>query len=84
MNNKADTHQTYLTGKVVSAASPKTVIVAVIHQYRHPLYKKAVNRTTRFAVHNEHTELAVGDTVQIAECKPVSRTKHFRVVSKVG
>ena len=72
-----------LTGKVVSMGSAKTVIVAVVHQFRHPLYKKAVNRTTKFAVHNENTVLVVGDKVQITETKPMSRTKHFKIVAKV-
>ena len=71
-------------GKVVSVSSAKTVIVEVTHQYRHPLYKKAVNRMKRFAVHNESTPLVVGDNVQIAESKPISRTKHFIVVSKLA
>lgn len=84
MNKTEDTKKTYLTGIVVSAPLPKTVIVAVVHQFRHPLYKKAVNRTTRFAVHNENTVLAVGDTVHIVESKPISRRKHFIVISKVG
>lgn len=80
--NNTETKLITLTGKVVSARTPKTLIVAVIHQFRHPLYKKAVNRTTRFAVHNEHTDIVVGDTVEIAPCKPVSKTKHYVVVSK--
>ncbi len=83
MNKTEDTKKVFLTGKVVSAATPKTVIVEVVHQFRHPLYKKAVNRMTRFAVHNENTVLAVGDTVNIAQTKPVSRTKHFIVIAKV-
>jgi len=72
-----------ITGKVVSLSSEKTVIVEVVHQFRHPLYKKAVNRMTKFAVHNEDTALLVGDTVQIKQCKPMSRRKHFIVVKKV-
>ena len=83
MNNTTTKKKILLTGKVVSAATPKTVIVEVIHQFRHPLYKKAVNRMTRFAVHNENTELVVGDKVQIAQTKPMSRTKHFIVIAKV-
>jgi small subunit ribosomal protein S17 len=71
------------TGEVVSAKTPKTVIVAIISMHRHPLYKKAVRKTRRFAVHNESLTLAVGDTVRIQETKPISKTKHFIVLEKV-
>jgi len=83
--NKTDTKTKILyEGTVVSLSSAKTVIVAVVHQFRHPLYKKAVNRTQKFAVHNENTLLAVGDKVKIAETRPMSRTKHYKVVSKMA
>jgi small subunit ribosomal protein S17 len=72
-----------ITGKVESVKNTKTAIVSVMHEFRHPLYKKAVKRTRRFAVHNEKTELAVGDTVHIKETKPVSKTKHYIVVEKL-
>lgn len=73
-----------MIGQVVSVKTPKTIIVAVGSQSRHPLYKKMVRRTTKFAVHNESLELTVGDRVVIAETKPMSRTKHFVVVEKVN
>jgi len=71
-------------GMVVSSKTPKTVIVAVQSSYRHPLYKKAVRRTRRFAAHNESFELVMGDKVKMRETKPVSRTKHFIVFEKVN
>ncbi len=80
--HKQDTKKT-VTGRVVSV-SPKTVIVAVVHEFRHPLYEKAVKRTKKFAVHNENTELVVGDNVAIVETRPISRTKHFMVKGKLG
>lgn len=61
----------------------KTVIVSVMHEFRHPLYKKATKRMQRYAVHNEKTALSVGDTVKIAETKPISKTKHFKIVEKL-
>lgn len=67
-------------GKVVSVHSAKTVIVMVVHQFRHPLYKKAVNRMKRFAVDCGDRKLAVGDTVHIVQTRPISRTKHFKIV----
>lgn len=72
-----------LTGIIVSQATPKTVIVAVESFKRHPLYKKAVRRTKRFAAHNESLTLAVGDTIRMAETRPLSRTKHFIVTEKI-
>lgn len=69
-----------LEGKVVSMSSDKTVIVSVTHQFRHPLYKKAVNRMKRFAVDSSGKTLAVGDKVKIAETRPISRHKHFKVI----
>ena len=71
-------------GKVTSIGMQKTVTVEVEHEFRHPLYRKAVKRHRKFAVHNEIAGLAVGDKVQIRETKPVSRRKHFVVVAKAG
>lgn len=71
-------------GKVTSVGMQKTVTVVVEHIFRHPLYKKAVKRHHKFAVHNEIAGIAAGDKVQIRETKPVSRRKHFIVVAKAG
>lgn len=71
-------------GKVTSIGMQKTVTVVVEHLFRHPLYKKAVKRHRKFAVHNDIAGISVGDTVLIRETKPVSRRKHFVVVSKAG
>ncbi len=73
-----------LIGKVLSIKMAKTVIVEIIHEYRHPIYKKAVKRMKHYAVHNELEGIAVGDKVVIAETRPVSRRKHFIVVSRMG
>lgn len=81
MNNQ--TAGKILTGVVTSTKQTKTVVVRVGYQYRHPLYKKAMNRSKKFAVHYEGTGLAVGDTVRIQETKPISRRKHFIVLSKI-
>ena len=79
MNNKGK----ILTGTVVSAKTPQTVIITVASTHRHPLYKKAIRRTRRMAVHNTSLTLVVGDMVRVAETKPISRTKHFIVLEKV-
>ena len=72
------------TGRIVSAATPNTVIVAVGKELRHPLYRKVVRSTKRFAVHNASLTLAAGDRVTIAQTRPMSRTKHYEVVRKVS
>lgn len=82
--NKQKKVEKYLTGKVVSMGTEKTVIVSVIHEFRHPLYKKAVKRLERFAVHNENPEIVLGDMVKIEETRPISKTKHFKLIGKIG
>ncbi|HZD59958.1 MAG TPA: 30S ribosomal protein S17 [Anaerolineae bacterium] len=67
-------------GKVVSDAMDKTITVAVKSTVRHPLYKKVVSRTTKFKAHDEANEAKIGDTVQIMETRPLSKTKRWRVV----
>lgn len=70
------------TGKVISIKMKQTVVVEVEHLSRHPLYKKTVKRTKHFAAHYEGSNVAVGDTVTIQETKPISKTKHFKVIEK--
>ena len=72
-----------LIGTVVSTAMNRTIVVEVVRLSRHPLYKKTVKRTKNFAVDADPTTVAVGDTVKIAETKPVSKTKHFQLIGKV-
>ncbi len=70
-------------GTVTSLANQKTARVLVIRKWKHPLYKKYVKRTKNYACHVEDIKLELGDKVIIEECKPMSKTKKFRVVSKV-
>lgn len=72
-----------MIGEVVSTKGAKMVIVRVERIRRHPVYKKAIRKTKRFAAHNESENLVVGDRVVITETKPISKTKHFRVVKKL-
>lgn len=69
-----------LEGKVVSVKNVKTVIVSVIHEFRHPLYKKAVKRMKRFAVESGDKIFTVGDKVKIVETRPISKSKHYKIV----
>ena len=74
-----------VTGKVVSDKMEKTVVVAVERQVRHGLYGKSQKKTSKFVAHNEDNEAKVGDTVAIAESRPLSRRKRWvvtRVVTK--
>lgn len=71
-----------MRGKVVSTKMNKTVIVEVERLVVHPIYKKRVKKTNRFAAHNE-VLVKVGDTVEIAETKPYSKTKKHKVVAVI-
>lgn len=72
-----------ITGVVVSTKMKDTVIVAVTRMIRHPLYKKSVKHTSRFAVDNNGVEVAIGDKVHIFQTKPISKTKHYKIVEKI-
>ena len=79
--------KTQLTGTVVSDKMEKTVVVAVERQTRHELYGKALRKTSKFVAHNENNEAKMGDTVAIAESRPLSRRKRWvvtRVVAKAS
>ena len=74
-----------LTGTVVSDKMDKTVVVAVERQVRHGVYGKSQKKTSKFVAHNEGNEAKAGDTVAIAESRPLSRRKRWvvtRVVAK--
>ena len=72
-----------LIGKVVSTKMQKTVVVLIKRKFRHPLYKKVINRQKKYKAHYENLDLKVGDLVEIKETKPISKDKHFIVVNKV-
>lgn len=79
MENKS--HE--LVGKVVSDKTDKTIIVRVDAYKNDPLYKKRVKTSKKYAAHDEKNEAKIGDTVRIAETRPLSKTKHFRLVEIV-
>ena len=68
-----------LSGRVVSDKMDKTITVLVERKVKHPLYKKYVKRSTKVSVHDEHNEGRVGDVVAIMECRPISKTKSWRL-----
>lgn len=70
-----------MSGKVVSDKMDKTIVVQVDRRVKHPAYKKYVNRSTRYKAHDENNECAVGDVVVIAESRPLSKDKRWRLQS---
>jgi small subunit ribosomal protein S17 len=74
-------------GEVVSDKMDKTVVVKVTRRVPHPVYKKIVSRVSRLKAHDEKNECAVGDTVRVAETRPLSKDKRFivlEVIEKAG
>ncbi len=72
-----------LTGRVVSNKMDKTITVAVERLVKHPSYAKYVRRTTKLLAHDENNECQEGDTVDIAQCRPLSRRKSWTLVRVV-
>ena len=70
-------------GEVVKDQADKTVVVRVSRRVSHPLYGKVVQRSTKFAAHDETNDAHVGDTVRIVETRPISKTKRWRVAEVV-
>ena len=68
-------------GRVVSDKMDKTIVVSVERLTRHPLYKRVMKASTKFAAHDERNEAKIGDTVLIEESRPLSATKRWRLVS---
>ena len=64
-------------GTVVSDKMDKTIVVAVINRFPHPIYKKIVSRTTRYKVHDPDNQCKVGDRVRIKETRPISAHKRW-------
>ena len=72
-------------GTVISAGKmDKTVVVSIVENVKHPLYKKVVKRTTKFKAHDEKNECGVGDVVEIMETRKLSANKHFRLVRVIS
>ncbi len=73
-------HMHTATGQVVSNKMQKTIVVSVDRQYIHPKYHKRLKRSTKLHAHDEKGECAVGDLVEIRECRRLSATKHWTLV----
>jgi small subunit ribosomal protein S17 len=72
------------TGVVVSHSGNKSIKIAIDYKIRHPRYGKYVKRRTKLGVHDEHNQAGLGDLVEVAQCRPHSKTKSWRLVRVVG
>ena len=70
-------------GVVISDKMDKTVVVLVERRTTHPLYRKTVTRSEKYHAHDETNDVNVGDSVRIAETRPLSKTKRWRVVEVI-
>jgi len=69
-----------LIGKVSSASMDKSITVLIERKVKHPLYKKYIKRSTKVHAHDENNECNVGDVVSVEQCRPLSKTKSWRLV----
>ena len=69
-----------LTGVVISNSGDKSVKVAIDFKVKHPKYGKYINRRTKIGVHDEHNQSSIGDIVEVAQCRPYSKTKSWRLL----
>ena len=69
-----------VTGRVVSHKMDKTITVLVERQVRHPLYQKYMRRSTKYHAHDEENTCREGDVVAIEQCRPLAKTKSWRLV----
>ena len=70
-------------GRVVSNKMNKSVTILVERQVKHPLYGKYIRRSTKLHAHDEENTCNEGDVVRVSECRPLSKTKNWRVVEVV-
>jgi small subunit ribosomal protein S17 len=73
-----------ITAEVISKSGDKSIKVAINYKIKHPRYGKYVRRKTILGVHDEHNKANVGDLVEISECRPISKSKNWRLVDVVS
>lgn len=69
-----------LTGIVSSAGRDKTITVSIASRETHPLYRKQYTKTRKYTAHDEQNEAGIGDKVAIVPCRPISKTKSYKLV----
>jgi small subunit ribosomal protein S17 len=72
------------TGRVVSNKMDKTVVVAVMRHFQHPVYKKTVKKVSKFKAHDRENRCGIGDDVKIIETRPMSKDKRWLVLEIVN
>jgi small subunit ribosomal protein S17 len=77
------THKREIQGNVIRIAGNKTATIVVERRVMHPRYHKVVKKFKNYLIHDENNELKVGDEVVAIECRPLSKTKSFRLKSVV-
>jgi small subunit ribosomal protein S17 len=82
MSDETESNRT-LIGKVVSDKMQKTITVLVERRVKHPLYGKFVRRSTKLHAHDEDNTCRAGDTVMVEQCRPLSKSKCWRLVKIV-
>jgi small subunit ribosomal protein S17 len=75
--------QRLVTGRVTSDKMNKTITVVVERKIKHPLYGKYMSRKSKLHAHDENNECKIGDLVEVAECRPLSKNKSWRLVKVV-
>ena len=70
-------------GKVVSNKMDKTIVVAIVDNVQHPLYKKIIKRTIKLKAHDENNQCNIGDRVEVMETRPISKDKRWRLVKVI-
>lgn len=68
------------TGKVISSKMDKTIVVEIGRTMRHPVYERVIRTKSKLYAHDAKNEAAPGDTVRVMECRPLSKTKRWRLV----
>jgi len=80
---KIDKINRTISGKVISDKMDKTVTVLVERRLMHPLYGKFITRSKKYHAHDEVNQYSIGDIVLLEECRPLSKTKNWKVIDKV-
>jgi len=72
-----------VSGVVVSRSGDKSIRIVLNYRIKHPVYGKFINRRTKLGVHDEANQAKVGDVVEVVQCRPMSKTKGWRLVNVV-
>ena len=82
MTDQQDRNARKVIQGIVSSSKPnKTITVTIEHQFKHPKYKKYIRRHSKVTAHDEDNTAQIGDSVEIMECRPLSKTKRWRLIN---